>query len=94
MINYVKFFIFFSQRYILIENYLQSDFLSYFFISFNKSINTSTIRYLFYKQDNELLKVLCYSIFNKLLDLKLHNLYGFNKFIKINGKDVMIVKKK
>ena len=86
----------YSQRYVSMESYSQIDMYTLLLIC--KIVeNIPSKQYDIFKttRNNEILKeTLAYSIFVKLLDLKISSLYIFPSTIKINDATIDLVKKK
>ena len=86
----------FSQRYILMEHYSQTDMYTLQLVTIIIShINPKQLDIYNTNIDPSILKeTLVYSILTKLLDLKISSLYIFPTSIKVDNIDVDIVKKK
>jgi len=90
-------FTIFSQRYILMEGYSQTDMFTLQLVTLIIShINSKQLDIYNTKLNSSILKeTLVYSILTKLLDLKISSLYIFPSTIRIDNKtDVDIVKEK
>ena len=85
----------FSQRYILMEHYSQTDMYTLQLVTIIIShINSKQLDIYNTKLNSSILKeTLVYSILTKLLDLKISSLYIFPTSIKVDNIDVDIVKK-
>ncbi len=85
----------FSQRYILMEGYSQTDMYTLQLVTIIIShINSKQLDIYNTKLNSSILKeTLVYSILTKLLDLKISSLYIFPTSIKVDSIDVDIVKK-
>jgi len=86
----------YSQRYVSMESYSQTDMYTLLLIcKIVQNIPQKQVDIYKTKQSTGILKeALAYSIFVKLLDLKISSLYVFPSTIKINDATVDLVKKK